>query len=46
MPIVDIRKDPEKLIMTVTAQFAAPVARVWAASARALLGSAGMAGEV
>ena len=33
MPIVDIRKDPEKLIMTVTAQFAAPVARVWAAYA-------------
>ena len=28
MPIVDIRKDPEKLTMTVTAQFAAPVARV------------------
>ena len=33
MPIVDIRKDPEKLTMTVTAQFAAPVARVWAAYA-------------
>ena len=35
MPIVDIRKDPEKLTMTVTAQFAAPVARVWAAYADA-----------
>ena len=33
MPIVDIRKDPKKLTMTVTAQFAAPVARVWAAYA-------------
>jgi uncharacterized protein YndB with AHSA1/START domain len=33
MPIVDIRKDPAALTMTVTAQFAAPVARVWAAYA-------------
>lgn len=33
MPIVDIRKDPETLTMTVTAHFAAPVARVWAAYA-------------
>ena len=33
MPIVDIRKEPEALTMTVTAQFAAPVARVWAAYA-------------
>jgi uncharacterized protein YndB with AHSA1/START domain len=33
MPIVDIRKDPKALTMTVTAQFAAPVARVWAAYA-------------
>jgi uncharacterized protein YndB with AHSA1/START domain len=33
MPIVEIQKDPEKLTMTVVAQFAAPVARVWAAYA-------------
>ena len=33
MPIVDIRKDLDTLTMTVTAQFAAPVARVWAAYA-------------
>ena len=33
MPIVDIRKDPKALTMTVVAQFAAPVARVWAAYA-------------
>jgi uncharacterized protein YndB with AHSA1/START domain len=33
MPIVETRKDPEKLTMTVVAQFAAPVARVWAAYA-------------
>ena len=33
MPVVEIRKDPKLLTMTVTAQFAAPVARVWAAYA-------------
>jgi uncharacterized protein YndB with AHSA1/START domain len=33
MPIVEIQKDPEKLTMTVVAQFAAPVPRVWAAYA-------------
>jgi uncharacterized protein YndB with AHSA1/START domain len=33
MPIVEVRKDPEALTMTVVAQFAAPVARVWAAYA-------------
>src|SRR5687768_3990809 len=33
MPIVEIQKDLEKLTMTVVAQFAAPVARVWAAYA-------------
>ena len=33
MPIVDIRKDFDALTMTVTARFAAPVARVWAAYA-------------
>jgi uncharacterized protein YndB with AHSA1/START domain len=33
MPVVEIRKDPEALTMTVVAQFAAPVARVWAAYA-------------
>jgi len=33
MPIVDIQKDPKALTMTVTAQFAAPVERVWAAYA-------------
>lgn len=33
MPIVDIQKDTSTLTMTVTAQFAAPVARVWAAYA-------------
>jgi uncharacterized protein YndB with AHSA1/START domain len=35
MPIVEVRKDPEALTMTVVAQFAAPVARVWAAYADA-----------
>lgn len=35
MPIVDIRKDTQALTMTVVAQFAAPVARVWAAYADA-----------
>jgi uncharacterized protein YndB with AHSA1/START domain len=35
MPIVDIRKDTTALTMTVVAQFAAPVARVWAAYADA-----------
>ena len=35
MPVVDIRKDPQALTMTVVAQFAAPVARVWAAYADA-----------
>lgn len=33
MPVVEIRKDPEKLTMTVVAHFAAPVTRVWAAYA-------------
>lgn len=33
MPVVEIRKNPETLTMTVVAQFAAPVARVWAAYA-------------
>lgn len=33
MPIVEIHKDPTALTMTVVAQFAAPVARVWAAYA-------------
>lgn len=33
MPIVEIHKDPKALTMTVVAQFAAPVARVWAAYA-------------
>jgi uncharacterized protein YndB with AHSA1/START domain len=33
MPVVEVRKDPEALTMTVVAQFAAPVARVWAAYA-------------
>lgn len=31
MPIIEIQKDPVALTMTVVAQFAAPVARVWAA---------------
>ena len=35
MPVVEIRKDPKALTMTVVAQFAAPVARVWAAYADA-----------
>ena len=35
MPIVDVQKDPKALTMTVTAQFAAPVERVWAAYADA-----------
>lgn len=33
MPIVDVHKDTTALTMTVTAQFAAPVERVWAAYA-------------
>jgi uncharacterized protein YndB with AHSA1/START domain len=33
MPVVEIRKDPKALTMTVIAQFAAPVERVWAAYA-------------
>lgn len=33
MPIVEIHKDPKELTMTATAQFAAPVARVWDAYA-------------
>ncbi|HTV00759.1 MAG TPA: SRPBCC domain-containing protein [Luteitalea sp.] len=33
MPIVDVQKDTQALTMTVTAQFAAPVERVWAAYA-------------
>jgi uncharacterized protein YndB with AHSA1/START domain len=33
MPVVDIQKDPKALTMKVVAQFAAPVARVWAAYA-------------
>lgn len=35
MPVVEIRTDVERLRMTVIAQFAAPVARVWAAHADA-----------
>ncbi len=35
MPVVEIRKDPKALTMTVVAQFAAPVSRVWAAYADA-----------
>lgn len=33
MPVVEVRKDPTALTMTVVAQFAAPVARVWTAYA-------------
>lgn len=33
MPVVEIHKDPKTLTMTVTAQFSAPVGRVWAAYA-------------
>ena len=33
MPVVEIHKDRENLTMTVVAQFAAPVSRVWAAYA-------------
>lgn len=33
MPVVEIRKNPEALTMTVVAQFAVPIARVWAAYA-------------
>ena len=33
MPVVDVRKDTKALTLTVVAQFAAPVARVWAAYA-------------
>lgn len=33
MPVVEVRKDTQALTMTVVAQFAAPVARVWAAYA-------------
>ena len=33
MPVVEVRKDPKALTMTVVAQFASPVARVWAAYA-------------
>jgi uncharacterized protein YndB with AHSA1/START domain len=33
MPVIEIRKDPHTLTMTVLAQFAAPVPRVWAAYA-------------
>ncbi len=33
MPVVEVRKDTKALTMTVVAQFAAPVARVWAAYA-------------
>lgn len=29
MPVKDVRKDPENLTMTVTAEFDAPVERVW-----------------
>jgi uncharacterized protein YndB with AHSA1/START domain len=35
VPIVEIRKIPELLTMTIVAQFAAPVQRVWAAYADA-----------
>ncbi len=33
MPVIEVRKDTAALQMTVVAQFAAPVARVWAAYA-------------
>lgn len=33
MPVVEVRRDAETLTMTVIAQFAAPVERVWAAYA-------------
>jgi len=33
MPVVDVRRNPETLTMTVVAQFDAPVDRVWAAYA-------------
>lgn len=33
MPVTEVRKDPEALTLRVAAQFAAPVARVWAAYA-------------
>ncbi len=33
MPVAEIRKDPKALTMTVVAQFAAPITRVWAAYA-------------
>jgi uncharacterized protein YndB with AHSA1/START domain len=33
MPVVEVQKDPQALTMTIVAQFAAPVARVWAAYA-------------
>jgi uncharacterized protein YndB with AHSA1/START domain len=35
MPVVEVRNDPKALTMTVVAQFAVPVARVWAAYADA-----------
>jgi uncharacterized protein YndB with AHSA1/START domain len=35
MPVVEVRKDPRALTMTVVAEFAAPVSRVWAAYADA-----------
>lgn len=35
MPVVEVRKDTQALTMTVVAEFAAPVTRVWAAYADA-----------
>ncbi|QHG81948.1 SRPBCC family protein [Rhodococcus rhodochrous] len=29
MPVTDVRHDPDKLTLTITAEFAAPVARIW-----------------
>ena len=51
MPVVEVRRDTENLTMTVAAQFAAPVARVWAAYAdprqlERFLGPANLAGDV
>lgn len=29
MPVTDVRHDPDELTLTITAEFAAPVARIW-----------------
>lgn len=29
MPVIDVQQDPENLTLTITADFAAPVARIW-----------------